>query len=164
MRLALIALLFFLSLAPATAQDSTAAAGRYSIGLQSSWPTYGLSLQYHLNPKVTAEAVLGRSGTLTNVGGRVLYRYRRSDTNDVYGYGGVGLWRYSYSLAELNETAVGGSVGIGAEAFLEQILGAEGEPFLPITLSAEIGLAFVQFENYNGFSALSYGGGVHYRF
>jgi hypothetical protein len=179
--LALSALSAVCALPAAVAQDTPSADGapavtetqsaRFAVGFQSSWPTYGLSGQYFVSDKLTAEAVAGVSGSLTNVGGRALYRFRELGADDsrmghtaeLYGFGGLGMWRYS-DLFDDSETALGASVGIGAEAFLEHILGAEGEPFLPITVSAEVGLAFVGFETYGGFSALSYGAGVHYRF
>src|SRR5690606_33978938 len=112
---------------PPTVEDSPSRAARFSAGLQSSWPTYGLSLQYHLNEKLTAEGVADFMGNLTNVGGRVLYRYRRDGDYDLYAYGGGGVWHYSF--LGVGESVPGASVGVGAEAFLEQLLGAPGEPF-----------------------------------
>lgn len=140
--------------------------GRFGVGFSSSWPAYGISGTLHVNPTFTGEAVIGFFGALTSVGGRLWYRFDRNSNYDLYGYGGVSLYRYSTNLAILgdrvSESVFGAGFGAGIEAGLPTLF--KDEEFPPIFVNAELGLALASFEYYGGFSTLALGLGIHYRF
>ncbi|HET6567517.1 MAG TPA: hypothetical protein VFG50_06095 [Rhodothermales bacterium] len=149
-----------------TSTDQPAAGtpgGRFSVGFASSWPAYGISGTMQVNEKVTAEAVVGFLGAVTNLSGRGWYRFNRKPSYDLYGYGAVGVYRYGYSAlgASDTESVLGLGGGVGIEASLGKLL--KDEDFPPIYVNTELGLAFANFEHYN-FSSFIWGAGVHYRF
>ncbi len=140
--------------------------GRFGIGFSSSWPAYGISGTLQFSETLTGEAVVGFFGALTNVGGRVWYRFNRNQNYDLYGYGGVSLYRYSVNLGILggrvSENVFGAGFGAGVEAGLPRLF--KDEDFPPIFVNAELGLALASFQYYGSFSTLSLGLGAHYRF
>lgn len=142
--------------------------GRYGVGFASSWPAYGLSGTLQVSEKMTAEAVLGFLGTISNFGGRLWYRFNRSPKYDFYGFGAASLYRYRYTTydsrfeirrATENVLGIGGGAGleIGLQSFFED------EELPPIFFNWEIGLSVASFEYYD-FSSFIFGGGIHYRF
>ena len=162
---ALAALFLFASMAPdaAFAQDTEPTVGvqggRFGIGFASSWPSYGLSGTLQVNEKITAEAILGFLGTVTNFGGRGWYRFNRNELYDLYGYAAASLYRYDYIFD--NENVLGLGAGAGIEANLGKLFNQEDFP--PIFMNWELGLAYADFKFYD-FSAFIFGAGIHYRF
>ncbi|MEZ4702037.1 MAG: hypothetical protein R2834_17015 [Rhodothermales bacterium] len=140
--------------------------GRFGIGFASAWPAYGLSGTLQMSPTLTAEAVLGFFGPVTNVGGRIWYRFNRNENYDLYGYGGASIYRYSTNLGilggKVSESVIGAGVGAGIETGLPKLF--KDEEFPPIFVNAELGLALATFDYYGGFSTISLGLGIHYRF
>jgi len=170
----LVAALLLLVVPPASAQDEAAPnqdeqqspdltvgvqGGRFGVGTASSWPAYGLSGTYHVNEKVTAQAVLGFFGTVSSFSGRGWYRFKRDIKYDLYGYAGAGMYRYDYFAG--NENVLGLGAGVGIEASLQKLF--DDADFPPIFANSELGLSYANFEFYN-FSALTFGFGIHYRF
>jgi hypothetical protein len=142
--------------------------GRYGVGFASTWPAYGLSGTFQLNEAMTAEAIVGAFGTISNFGGRLWYRFNLNPSYDLYGFGGVGLLRYGYrefvSFSETRratENVLGLSGGIGLETGLQALFGDQNLP--PLFFNWEVGLSYADFEHYN-FSSFMLGGGVRYRF
>ena len=137
--------------------------GRFGVGLTSSWPAYGVSGTLQLNEKMTAEAVLGFFGSVSNFSGRLWYRFKRDAKYDLYGYGAAGVYRYGYRVLGVSdaENVLGLGAGAGIEAGLRQLFDDEGFP--PIFVNAEVGLAYANFDYYN-FSTFLFGAGIHYRF
>jgi len=147
--------------ASATLIDITAPvgsqSGRFGVGMGSSFPAYGLSGTYRVNEQVTAEAILGLMGTVTSVAGRGWYRFKQDPTYDVYGFATAGVYRYGI----FDESAFGIGGGVGIELSWAKIL--DKPDFIPLYSNFDIGLVLANFDRYN-FSALSWGGGIHYRF
>ncbi len=142
--------------------------GRYGVGFASTWPTYGISGTYQLNETMTAEAILGAFGTISNFGGRLWYRFNLDPKYDLYGFGGVGILRYGYTefvppsqTRKATENVLGLSAGTGIESGLQALFGDQSLP--PLFFNWEIGLWYAGFEHYN-FSSFMFGGGVRYRF
>ncbi len=133
--------------------------GRFGLGVTSSWPAYGLSGTMQVSETLTAEALLGFLGTVTNFGGRVWYRFKRDVDYDLYGYGAASLYRYDYVIDTESVLGLGGGAGI--EAGLQRLF--DDADFPPIFVNAEVGLAFANFQYYN-FSTFIFGAGIHYRF
>ncbi|HEX7069522.1 MAG TPA: hypothetical protein VF190_01900 [Rhodothermales bacterium] len=142
--------------------------GKYGVGFASSWPSYGLSGTLQLNETITAEALVGFLGTLSNFGGKVWYRFNRNTNYDLYGYGTVSMLRYKYTtfdtqLRRIRETesVLGIGAGAGIEAGIQTLFKDDTLP--PIFLNWEIGLSMASFD-YFDYSAFIFGGGIHYRF
>lgn len=148
---------FAMSAAPASAQ--------YSVGFQSSWPSYGVSVRYDLSDRVQAQGVVGALGEVTNFSGRLNYDLKDEEKYDIYGYGSVGLWRYSFSLFGVSEseTSIGIGGGAGLEFDLQEVFAPDEDDFPPLFWSIEMGLTMASFDAYN-WSTFSLGGGLHYRF
>jgi len=138
---------------------------RFSVGFQSSWPSYGLSVRYDLSDKLQAQGVLGALGTLTNFSGRLNYAFQDKEKFDIYGYGSVGFWRYSYDFlgAGASETSIGAGGGAGLEFDLQELIAPEDGDFPSLYASLELGLTLASFDFYN-WSAFGIGAGFHYHF
>lgn len=131
---------------------------KISLGVQSSYLSYGLSAKYDVTDKVTAQGVIGFSGRVNNYSLRGLYDYYTKPNLDVYAFGSVGMWTWDNYLYD--ESVVGFGAGTGVEYDLRGI-----DKDLPaILVSAELGLNIVNFDHYNNFSALGLGLGIHYKF
>ncbi|MCK5903579.1 MAG: outer membrane beta-barrel protein [Cocleimonas sp.] len=126
--------------------------GQYSVGFQSSWPSYGLSTKYETSDVLTLQATLGALGTVTNLGGRVLYKFKKMPEYDLYGFGSVGV--YNYSSGVIDESVFGFGGGVGMEYDLSKEL----------TVNAELGMSIVNFDEYTGYSTVGIGIGLHYWF
>lgn len=142
--------------------------GRYGVGFASTWPTYGISGTYQINEIMTAEAIVGAFGTVSNFGGRLWYRFSLDPKYDLYGFGGTSLLRYGYTefvppnqMRDATENVLGLSAGAGIESGLQALFGDRSLP--PIFFNWEIGLSYADFKHYN-FSSFMFGGGVRYRF
>ena len=148
---------------PAAAQETEPTVGvqdgRFGVGFASSWPAYGISGTLQVSETITAEAVIGFLGTVSNFSGRGWYRFNRKPNYDLYGYGTAGVYRYGYSLG--TENVLGLGAGVGIEAGLKRML--NDPTFPPIFINAEIGLGYADFEYYD-FSSFVFGAGIHYRF
>ncbi|CAN5718763.1 hypothetical protein BH23GEM9_BH23GEM9_12320 [soil metagenome] len=132
---------------------------KLGVGFQSSWPAYGLSGVYDVNSKVSAQAVVGLFGGWTTLSGRALYHFAPQPSIDPYGYGMVGIWRYSLANANASAASFGG--GAGFDWDLRKV--APDLP--PLYLNLELGLSIVDLElaGYTG-AMMAFGAGFHYRF
>lgn len=142
--------------------------GKYGVGFASSWPSYGLSGTLQISETLTAGAVAGLFGTISNIGGRVWYRFNRNATYDIYGYAGASLLRYGYStftstsgVVKDTESVLGLGAGAGLDVGLQTLLNNADLP--PIFFNWEVGIAHADFDFYQ-FSSFTFGGGIHYRF
>ena len=143
--------------------------GRFGIGFASSWPTHGISGTMRINDEVTAEAVVGFLGPVSNYGGRAWYRFNRNSTYDIYGYAAVSVFRHrhtefipgSLDTRRATESVLGLGGGVGIETGIQTIFQDRELP--PVFVNWEIGIALASFDHYN-FSSFAFGGGVHYRF
>ncbi len=139
---------------PVAATAGSKSGGNLGVGAQSSWPSYGLSAKYDINDDVAVQGTVGALGTVSNYGGRVLYKFKKEPKYNLYGFGSVGMYNYSSGIFDESVTGFGGGAG------LEYDLGNEFSG-TPITMSGEIGLASVGFDNYN-YSSFGLGFGIHY--
>jgi hypothetical protein len=149
------------TVAPEQAAAQDAESGRFGVGLQSSWPSYGLSGIYDMSDQITLQAVVGALGTVTNLGARALYRFNQQEKYNLYGFGTAGLWRYDYTID--TESVVGFGGGAGIELDWREIISPEDGSFPPLYSSFDLGFVLADFDHYN-FSGFSFGGGLHYRF
>lgn len=156
-------LIFVSNVSFAQQQEET----KYGIGLQFSFPAWGLSGMIDLKEDVSIQGIFGLFGDLTTIAGRGLYRFRQEPYWNIYGYGMLGIWSYPYtelegwSWEEKTETTLGFGVGVGIEYNWQ----AWDEELPPIWYNAEFGIGSVNFDkaNYN-FSTMMLGAGAHYKF
>jgi len=135
---------------------SSAKQGDTYLGLQ--W--YGLSGKYDITNKITAQGIVGLWGYagLTSITGRINYKFREKNHLNLYGYGSLTSWSWSNSYYD--ETVFGFGVGAGAEYDIRGI----DRSFIPLFVSADIGLQVARFSHYGGFGGLGIGLGLHYKF
>jgi len=135
---------------------SSAREGDAYLGLQ--W--YGLSGKYDLTNKITAQGIVGLWGYsgLTSITGRLNYKFKEQNHYNLYGYGSLTSWSWSDSY--YNETVFGFGIGAGGEYDIRGI----DRNFIPLFISADIGLQVASFEHYGGFGGLGIGLGIHYKF
>jgi len=144
-------------LLPIAATAGSKTGGKIAVGFQSSWPSYGLSAKYDYSEDITLQGTVGAFGTVTNFGAKALYKFKKEPQYDLYGFVSAGV--YKYSGAFFDESVVGFGGGAGIEYDLSKLL--EG---MPLTISGEVGMSVVNFDNYTGFSAFGLGVGLHYWF
>ena len=109
--------------------------------------------------EITVQAIIGFFGNLKTYAGRALYKFQKEEYWDLYGYGMVGAWNYSFSTE--SETVLGLGLGAGIQYDWRTF----NSELPPIFFNLELGLGFVDFKDidYN-FSTFMIGAGVHYRF
>ena len=133
----------------------------YSVGLQSSWPAYGLSAKMEMNDKLAVQGVLGALGSLTTLSGRGYWYLERKEKYNWYSFGTVGMWRWGGSYLSDSET----SIAFGGGAGLELDWRAIFDPEFPRLFSTiDLGLTMANFDTYQSWSLLGFGVGLHYHF
>ena len=142
-------------LLPVVAIAGSKAGGKLGVGIQSSWPSYGLSAKYDMSEDIAIQGTLGALGTVTNIGGRVLYKFKKEPKYDLYGFGSVGMYKYSSGF--IDESVFGFGAGAGLEYDLSHEFSGT-----PVTISGEVGASVVNFDEYTGFSSFGLGIGIHY--
>lgn len=132
---------------------------KLGVGFQSTWPAYGVSGIYDMNPTMSAQAVLGFLGGWTTLSGRGLYRFTQHPMVDPYGYGMVGMWRYDSGFSDASAVSFGGGGGVDLD------LRKLAPDFPPLYFNMELGLSMVNLDlaGYTG-AMMAFGAGVHYRF
>jgi hypothetical protein len=135
--------------------------GRFGVGFQSSYPAWGLSGTYDVNEDISAQAILGFFGNLQTYAARGVYRFQQEDQWNLYGYGLLGIWRYSFSAFGISDSE--NAVGFGLGAGMEYDWRSWNETLPPIYWNIELGLGIVDMDHYN-FSTIMFGAGLHYRF
>ncbi len=152
--------LFFILTGTASAQyNDFGELKKVGVGFQSSFPVYGISGIYNLNEQMSGQAVIGFFGTVKIFSGRFLYKFKRQDNLNVYGYGMLGAFMHKSWVTlegkDKTETILGLGAGVGIEYYFD------GLP--EIGWNAEIGFGLVDFDYYD-FSAIMFGLGAHYYF
>lgn len=148
-----------------SAQDGNRKIG---VGLQSSFPVYGISAKIGITDQVMAQAIVAPFGasagtagySLNFYGARGIYRFTDPDRVAVpYAFAGAGLIHstFTYGTTSSSANIVGWSLGAGLE-FFPNFLDNLG-------LSAEIGYGSMSVGTGNiAISSMTYGGGLHYYF
>lgn len=155
-KMAVVIVMAAFTIVPAQDRDDL----KFGVGFQSSFPAYGISGSMDVNENITAQAIIGFFGSLKTYAGRGLYRFKKEQHWEMYGYGMIGAWNYGF--LGVSETVL----GFGAGAGLEYDWRAFNPDLPPLFWNIELGIGFVDFSdevNYN-FSTLLIGIGVYYRF
>ena len=151
-------LVFVLLLTSGTAFAQDQEEGKYKIGFQASFPSYGLSGIMKVNEKVSVQGVAAPFGEVTTFAVRGLYRFRDEPGWNAYGYGSVGM--YNYTAGSIDENTTGFGAGVGIEYDWQSRFSEEAPP---LTSNIEIGIGSVDLEYYE-YSSFSFGVGTHYKF
>jgi len=150
---------------PLFSQDGNRSIG---LGLQSSFPTYGISARASVTERIQGQAILapfgGKAGsvgyTVTFYGLRGIYRFTDVDRSAVpYGFAGAGLIRskFNFGSTSTSTNLLGWNVGAGVELF---------PGFLDnMGASIEIGYGALSVSALGAsFASITYGFGLHYYF
>jgi len=132
---------------------------KYYLGFQNGYESWGLSGKMDLSEKASVQGIIGVAGALTNFSGKGLYKFKSDQYWDFYGYGQAGIWMWDGGGYFSDETIFGFGGGAGIE-WDWRVLSPD---LPPIYWNLELGLGFINFDNYN-FSSINIGLGVHYRF
>jgi hypothetical protein len=133
----------------------------YGVGVNGTILTWGVSGMADVTPRVSVQASVGALGTVTALGGALLYRFNQQDSYDLFGYGGASYLR----VDDLGFGDPASAVGIGGGVGIEWDWGRlfRSESFPPLHGTAQIG-----FTTYTtaglGLSYFAAGGGLYYRF
>lgn len=139
------------------------------VGLQTSFPLYGISVKYGINNNSVVQAVVapfgaksdGATASIDFYGLRYIYRFPGNDEKslvlDPYLFGGGGLIHYSYSDGynpKTSDNLFGYSLGGGLELIVLKGL----------AISAEAGYGKLSFTGGTAINSIVGGGGIHYYF
>jgi hypothetical protein len=141
----------------------------FGVGLQASFPTYGLSAKYAITDASVVQATIapfgvssgGSSASLTFYGLRYVHRFPGEDGTavvlDPYLFAGGGLINYkenntAYGGSKTSQSYFGYSAGGGVEAIFGNAFG----------ISAELGYGKLSFTDGIAVNSLIFGVGLHY--
>jgi hypothetical protein len=117
---------------PTTAQPPAQREGVVGVGLQFTWPTYGLSGMLDLGNDWSVQGVIGSAGYGLSLTARALYRLDPQEEFRPYAYGEIGRWSDYAALGTVPHFGLGGGVEFDIRDF------APDAP--PIYASFELGL------------------------
>ncbi len=138
---------------------------KYGVGAQFTFPAYGISGMLDINEIISAQGVIGIFGDLKTYAAKGLYKFKKTNYWNLYGYGIIGAWSYTGletgGLDEITETTLGFGGGVGFEYDLR----VWDEEMPPIFWNIELGIGVASFDKVDhDFSTLAFGAGIHYRF
>lgn len=131
-----------------------------SLGVQYSFPSYGLSAKFNPNDHHSIQLIYGALGIVSNFSGRYNYLFDENDAivpTKPYLYAQAGKW--FYNQGNLDESVFGYGVGAGLE-FNYFFWGLFSDN---LKSSIEIGYGDVDLFYYD-FSYTTFGFGLHYEF
>ena len=132
-------------------------AQKASLGLQYTFPSYGISGKYHVNDHNCVQAVFGAFGVLSNYTGRYNYLFEERGQRNVkpFLYAQAGIWKYQFLT--IDESTMGFGFGAGLEFDWFYFISEN------LSTTIEIGYGNVDLVYYElGFT--SFGFGLHYNF
>lgn len=141
----------------------------FGVGLQSSFPTFGISAKYAVTEQSVIQATIAPFGASTDggsvsmnfYGARYIHRFpdtdRRSVSFDPFLFAGGGVISYktnytSYGLGKTSETMFGYSAGGGVEMLVGGKFG----------ISLELGYGRMNFSGGSAATGILGGGGLHF--
>ena len=144
---------------------------KWGVGFQGTFPGNGISGMMDINEQISVQAILGFWGNLNTYAGRGLYRFKKEDDWEIYGYGMIGAWSYdgvrvrTIGLLLESHSHTETVIGFGAGAGIEYDWRALDPDLPPLFWNIELGIGIVDFNKVNyDFNTLIFGVGVHYRF
>jgi len=133
------------------------------LGIQSSYPSDGLSVKVDIGQRTGFQAIADPLGTERSLAFRGIYKFKQDIFSNIYGYGEIGFWNWDrryYSNETIN------SFGYGVGGGFEYDLRGLDANFIPLLVNVELNLHFFDEEDnyyYDG-EELGLGFGVHYKF
>jgi len=137
------------------------------VGLQSSFPVFGISAKYGITENHMVQATIAPFGASTAggavklnfYGARYIYRFPGNDESNpildpyLFAGGGLATWKYKIpGLTSSGQSFFSYSAGAGLELLLAQKFG----------LSAEISYGKISVASGVGVSTILFGAGLHY--
>ncbi len=133
------------------------------LGIQSSYPSDGLSIKIDTSDRVAFQTIFDPLGTERSISFRGIYKFKKEFYYNIYGYGEVGFWNWDRRYYN-NETVdtFGYGLGTGVEYDLRDL----DAGFIPLFVNIELNLHFFDTtdEYYYDDQELGLGFGVHYKF
>ena len=133
------------------------------LGIQSSNPSDGLSIKMDTSQKTAVQGILDFTGERRSYSFRGIYKFRNRQFYDIYGFAEIGVWDWDRAYHhKYQKTALGFGAGAGVEYDLRGL----DSGFLPIFVSAELGIYRIDFDDdyYYYDDRLGLGFGLHYKF
>ena len=130
-----------------------------ALGIQYTFPSYGISGKYHLNDHHCVQAIFGALGVVSNYSGRYNYIFEEQGRREIkpFLYAQAGIWRYNYDILSIDESVIGYGAGAGLQFNWMDFISER------ISTTLEIGYGNVNLMYYD-FSFTSFGFGIHYNF
>jgi hypothetical protein len=156
-----------LGAAPLTAQQPATAAGNgppregtFGVGLQLTWPTFGLSGMMDVSDEVSIQGVLGTAGYGLAISGRGLFRLPHQEHFRPYVYGEAGLWSAYREWGAVPNFGAGAGVELDIRQFLPEA------PPIYAAFEAGLNMAFYRDRELGSGALVRFqiGPAVHYRF
>lgn len=145
---------------PREPQPPSAREGMYGVGLQLTWPTYGLSGMMDVNDDVSIQVVVGTAGFGLALSGRALFRLEPQEHFRPYVYGEAGLWSAYRDWGAVPNFGLGAGIELDLRQFLP-----EAPPFYA---SFEAGLNMALYSDRElgsgSLTRFQIGPALHYRF
>jgi hypothetical protein len=129
--------------------------GTRGIGLQLSWPAFGISGMVDVADQITLQGVLGGYMYGATLAGRGIYRFPAPDIWTPFAYGQVGVWTDYETHGAVPNFGAGGGVEVDIRSFIPE------SP--PIYAAFEAGIISV-LQGDRPRVWLQIGPAVHYRF
>jgi hypothetical protein len=147
---------------PATSPppDAPPREGRFGVGLQLTWPTFGLSGMMDVSDEVSIQGVLGTAGYGLAIAGRGLFRLPHQEHFRPYAYGEAGLWSAYREWGAVPNFGFGGGIELDIRQF------APEAPPVYASFEAGLNMAFYRDRELGSGSLVRFqiGPAVHYRF
>ncbi|HIO95877.1 MAG TPA: hypothetical protein EYG67_03570 [Campylobacterales bacterium] len=131
------------------------------MGIQSSFPSEGFSIKMDTSHKVAVQGIFDFIGDETSYALRGLYKFKKEQFYNVYGYGEIGLWSWDKAYYYHESETV---LGFGAGAGIEYDLRGLDSSFIPLFVNAELNLHMIDFDYYHNDDEFGLGLGIHYKF
>lgn len=155
--------LVVLAAAPLGAQDPPGPStreGMYGVGLQLTWPTFGLSGMMDIDDDVSIQGVVGTAGHGLALSGRALFRLQPQEHFRPYVYGEAGLWSAYRDWGAVPNFGLGAGIELDIRQFLPEA------PPVYASFEAGLNMAFYSDSELGSGSLTRFqiGPALHYRF
>ena len=141
--------------------------GDVGIGVQASYPFYGLSMIFNIKDKVGIQGIFGSVSRYKSLSGRILLYLKNESNHSVYAFGLYGSYGYeemslnfdTYELEEKTKSTLGYGFGFGVEYTNFNVTNR-----IPIWINLEICYGNIDFGHHSDIdiSATIVGAGIHY--
>jgi hypothetical protein len=140
---------------PVTPDVPHAREGNMGVGLQLTWPAYGISGMFDLSDRFSLQGVLGSAGYGASLTARGIFRTAPQEMFTPFFYGQAGMWTGYRAHGSVPNFGVGGGIEIDVRKFVDE--------FPPVYVGFESGLSMTVFSG-GTWTWFQIGPSIHYRF